>query len=337
MRKINFENQSLDFHNEQSALEAIEQQGFSIPSRCRQGNCHSCVLHCDEFEPHHSSPINAPEFSVYGLGEEQKSMGLFLSCQCQGSELPTHAVLNIQLAKLNMNSASVIEKKSLNSRVFSIKFTSNLTWQAGQFINIHTPHGERSYSIASIPEEGVIELHISKIPNGVVSNYLFKHAKVGGKFTISNANGECFYHPLINDKPLLLIGTGSGLAPLVGILKQAIKSKHKHDIHLYIAQGEPEFHYYQKQLNRLEKKHDQVFIHYICRRNTKRINIESELGYTMRIGELEDMIKQDFNNLQPFGAFICGAPKMVRNMQIQCIRSKMDRNNIRIDAFEDSQ
>jgi len=156
---------------------------------------------------------------------------------------------------------------------------------------------------------------------------------VGSKFTLSNANGDCFYHPLIANKPLLLIGTGSGLAPLVGILKQAIKSKHEEDTHLYIAQGEPEFHYYQKQLNRLDKKHANVHIHYVCRRNSNNVELENN----MQMGELEAIIKNDFDNLQPFGAFICGAPQMIRNMQIQCIMSRMDRSNIRVDAFEDSQ
>jgi len=332
MRTIIFEEQTLAFGNDQSALEALEKKGFLVPSRCRQGNCHSCVLHCNEFEHSHPANLSAPDNSVYGLDDKQKSMGLFLSCQCKGSEILADSTLNMQLAKLDVNSANVIEKKSLNNRIFSIKFTCNTKWQAGQFVNIHTPLGERCYSIASTMDEGVIELHISKKLNGKVSNYLFENATVGSKLTISNASGDCFYHPLITKKPLLLIGTGSGLAPLVGILKQAIKSKHQEDIHLYIAQGEPQFHYYQKQLNRLDKKHDNVFIHYVCRRNSNHVELENN----MIVGELEAIIKTDFENLKPFGAFICGSPLMVRNMQIQCIMSRMDRSNIRVDLFEDN-
>ncbi|MCJ8313380.1 MAG: 2Fe-2S iron-sulfur cluster binding domain-containing protein [Pseudomonadales bacterium] len=332
MRTIIFEEQTLAFGDDQSVLEALENKGFLVPSRWRQGNCHSCVLHCNEFEYSHPTNLSAPDNSVYGLDDKQKSMGLFLSCQCKGSEILADSTLNMQLAKLDVNSANVIEKKSLSDRIFSIKFVCNTKWQAGQFVNIHTPFGERSYSIASIVDEGVIELHISKKLNGKVSNYLFNNATVGSKFTISNANGDCFYHPFISKKPLLLIGTGSGLAPLVGILKQAIKSKHEEDIHLYIAQGEPQLHYYQKQLNRLDKKQNNLTIHYVCRRNSDNIELENN----MRVGELEDIIKNDFENLQPFAAFICGSPQMVRNMQIQCIMNRMDRSNIRVDPFEDN-
>ncbi|BCE00288.1 FAD-binding oxidoreductase [Marinicellulosiphila megalodicopiae] len=338
MRTINYQDHSIEFSDDKTALEAIESQGLNIQSRCRQGNCHACVLQCDEFDFNHQrsdsnaqANVSAPDNSIYGLDAKQVSMGLFLSCQCKGSDFSKDTNLTMRAAKVNVNSASVIEKKSLNDRVFSIKFTCNITWQAGQFINIHSPLGERSYSIASIQDEGVIELHISKKLNGKVSNYLFENAKVGSKFAISNANGDCFYHPFIYDKPLILIGTGTGLAPLVGILKQAIKNKHEQDMHLYIAQGEPEFHYYQKQLNRLAKKHDNLKLNYICRRNSLNI----ELDNTMRVGELEDIIKQDHLSLKPFGAFICGAPDMVRNMQIQCILSQMDRSNIRVDSFED--
>ncbi len=123
------------------------------------------------------------------------------------------------------------------------------------------PEGcRRSYSIANIPEEdGYIELHIKLIPKGCMSNWIKNAAHPGSKVHLQGPMGACFYvNPKHECFPLVLAGTGTGLAPLAAIVRVAIRQRHQGDITLIHGGVCAEDLYLDAELTRLAGQHEQL-------------------------------------------------------------------------------
>jgi ferredoxin-NADP reductase len=79
---------------------------------------------------------------------------------------------------------------------------------------------ERSYSIASPPGNGPVELTVERIDDGEVSPYLTDAAQQGDQFELRGPIGGYFVRHLTDERPLLLIAGGSGLVPLMSMLRE---------------------------------------------------------------------------------------------------------------------
>ena len=114
-----------------------------------------------------------------------------------------------------------------------IRCDAPISFRPGQYVTIMREDLARSYSIASLPEEGELELHVRRISGGKMSGWLHDEASAGERVTVLGPSGECFYVPGKEDQPMLLVGTGTGLAPLYGILRDALRQGHRGPIHLF--------------------------------------------------------------------------------------------------------
>lgn len=95
--------------------------------------------------------------------------------------------------------------------------------QAGQHVDVRltAPDGyqaQRSYSISSAPQASQLELLVDYVPDGEISPYLTREARVGDRFELRGPIGGYFIWTAAQGGPLLLIAGGSGIAPLASIL-----------------------------------------------------------------------------------------------------------------------
>jgi ferredoxin-NADP reductase len=110
-------------------------------------------------------------------------------------------------------------------RVTSIFLRSALgSYQAGQHVDVRltAPDGyqaERSYSIASAPGADSIELAIERLEGGEISPYFHEVARPGDTFEIRGPIGGHFVWRSTDGGPLLLIGGGSGVVPLMAMVR----------------------------------------------------------------------------------------------------------------------
>jgi len=110
-------------------------------------------------------------------------------------------------------------------RVTSIFLRSALgPYQAGQHVDVRltAPDGyqaERSYSIASAPGADSIELAIERLEGGEVSPYFDEEARPSDTFEIRGPIGGHFVWRSTDGGPLLLIGGGSGVVPLMAMVR----------------------------------------------------------------------------------------------------------------------
>jgi ferredoxin-NADP reductase len=95
---------------------------------------------------------------------------------------------------------------------------------AGQHVDVRLTsddgyQAERSYSIASPPEDSRLALTIERLPDGELSSYLCGNARVGDRFELRGPVGGYFVWRASDGGPLLLVAGGSGIVPLMCMLR----------------------------------------------------------------------------------------------------------------------
>ncbi len=317
MATITFSGTAYSCHADETVLEALIRQGAEPPSSCRSGSCQTCMMRAVEGTP--------PPDSQKGLKPTLQHRGFFLACICRTTtDMQVALAGNEALPKVLV---TVISKTQLNPQTLRLRLqpASPFEFQAGQFINLHRPDGLiRSYSIASLPSEGVVELHVELLPNGQMSQWLHDQINPGDQFNIDGAHGDCFY---LGEKPqqnMLLIGTGSGLAPLWGIARAALEQGHQGEIHLFHGSRSAERLYLVDELNALTRQHSNF--HY-----TPCLSGNDSQGFTA--GRANEVALKQFPKLNGWSVYLCGHPEMVNNTKRDCFLAGAGFQEIYADPF----
>ena len=96
--------------------------------------------------------------------------------------------------------------------------------RAGQHVDVRLTaedgyQAQRSYSIASAPEAERLELTVEELPDGEVSPYLVEDAQPGDQFEVRGPIGGYFTWHAGLSGPVLLVAGGSGIVPLMAMLR----------------------------------------------------------------------------------------------------------------------
>ncbi|MFC1750096.1 FAD-binding oxidoreductase [Pseudomonadota bacterium] len=223
--------------------------------------------------------------------------------------------------------ATLKEKTTLSDKIFRLRFKcdSPFDFQPGQFINLHRQDGlVRSYSIASLPSENTVELHIELIDNGQMSNWLRDELQLGETVELDGPHGECFYIQGALEQKLLLVGTGSGLAPLWGIARDALTQGHQGEIHLFHGSRETDKIYLTEELKQLATEHSNFFY-------TPCISGENIPGYTH--GRANETALEQHPKLGGWRIYLCGHPEMVNGTKKKAFLAGASFNEIYADPF----
>src|SRR5262245_33445840 len=217
-----FEGDRISLAPGETVLQVIERHGGALPAYCRRGVCRACIVKARRGA--------VPAAAQRGLKESHRDQGLFLACQCQPTE-------ELELERCGAGRAlpSRVERvEPLAGGVLRLflSLPEGLAYQAGQFIQLERPADglSRAYSIASLPGN-LLELHVAQRPGGAMSSWLATAA--GEPVLLRGPFGECHYLAGELERPLCLAGSGTGLAPLLGVVRAALAAGHRAPIRLY--------------------------------------------------------------------------------------------------------
>jgi ferredoxin-NADP reductase len=138
---------------------------------------------------------------------------------------------------------------------------------------------ERSYSIASAPEEARVALTVERIDDGEVSPYLAGELVVGDQFEVRGPVGGHFTWRAVDGGPLLLVAGGSGLVPLMAMLRHRAAVASRADARLLVSAREVEALLYRDELERLGGAGDGLSITYTL----TRVRPEGWTGFARRV------------------------------------------------------
>ena len=317
MPKVIYGGQSYEC-GDQSVLVCLTAQGVPVPSSCHSGLCQTCMMQ--------AISGNIPENAKAGLKDTLAAQNYFLPCICHPLEDIEVVLPDVLMGKLQ---AQVTGIEYLNADILGIKLKpcQPFEYTAGQFINFFKDDfTARSYSLASVPAlEEELFLNVRKVPNGVVSGWIFNKLKTGDTVTISEASGDCFYVPGKPEQDILLIGTGSGLAPLYGIIRDALRNGHTGNINLYHGSCNIEGFYLVEELGKLAQTYSN-FSYVPCVSKG-----EAPEGYAR--GMVLDVALNDNPDLSGWRIFLCGHPEMVKSAQQKTFLAGASMQEIFADPF----
>lgn len=185
---------------------------------------------------------------------------------------------------------------------------------------------QRSYSIASTPEEPNIALTVERLEDGEVSSYLCDEARVGDQFELRGPIGGYFTWQVADGGPLLLVGGGSGLVPLVSMLRHRSAVHATLDARLLVSTSSWDDVLYRADLDRFAA--EGVMVHYTLTRQSP----PGWAGWSRRVdAEMLRDVGPD-PRLRP-RAFVCGPTPFVEHVADLLVEAGHDPRMVKTERF----
>ncbi|MCA9650909.1 MAG: 2Fe-2S iron-sulfur cluster binding domain-containing protein [Myxococcales bacterium] len=303
----------------ETVLDGLLRAGADVAHACRSGACKACALQ--------AAPGSVPEAAQQGLRASERRRGVFLACQCRPqADLEVHAADHADEV-----GAEVIEVAPLSATVTRLRLRpdSPLSHRAGQYVAMRRADGlTRSYSIASLPQEPWVELHVGLVPGGQMSRWVVQQARPGDRVSLRGPYGDCVYVPEEPQAPLLLVGVGTGVAPLWGVAREAVAAEHRGPIVVIEAAATPAGLYLHEPWRALARAHERVEL-------LSCVLAGGDRG-ELREAPVDAVAGERFRELgAPKDAFalLCGDPPIVHRLRRGLFLAGLSSRRIFADAF----
>jgi len=186
-----------------------------------------------------------------------------------------------------------VRQETAEAVTLVIERPGGVSYEAGQFLTLVLPleGGElrRSYSLSSTPlDGGPFEITIKRVAGGAASGWLHQAMRAGVTLRVRGPSGAFVYRPAEAPGRLVLVGGGSGITPLMGILRTALAATPQVPVFLLYANRSPADVIFREELSRLAAAHPQLAVKHVleepgeglpCRQGrVERADLEEALG-----------------------------------------------------------
>lgn len=316
MFTLHYQGRIINVRESENVLDAFLRQGVEIPFSCRNGTCHTCLQRCVEGE--------LPERSQQGLRAELIAQGYFKACCC----VPLGDMKVVPPAAI-FSPALLHSKEMLSPLVGRLLFEppGNFGYRPGQFINLRRRDGVvRSYSLAGLPEDYFLEIHVQRREGGQMSNWLLDILQLGDEIEMCGPEGDCYYSQSMQGHPLLLVATGTGIAPVYAVVLDALKHGHASPIHVYHGGSEERQFYLREQWCVLARQH--VNLHY-----HECLSGAGNVPLAMQAGRVHEVAFTQQTDLQGWHVFLAGHVMMVEGGEQLAAERGVVAANLHSEAF----
>ena len=289
-------------------LDALLGAGIALPYSCRAGSCQACLVRCVAGEPEDAKPE--------ALDAERRQQGWRLACQCRVS-----GPLQLEVFDPGKDAlpAQVQACDWLSERVLRLRLLPQqpLRYRAGQHLLLWTAAGiARPYSLASLPgEDACLEFHIDCGRPGAFCDAA-RQLQVGDGLRLGALSGAALhYDPDWQEKPLWLLGAGTGLAPLWAVLREALRQGHQGPIRVVHVASSSAEHYLAGALLALAERHPHVQVELV-----EGPQLPALLA-TLRLASRQTV------------ALLCGGPEIVDVVSRRLYLAGLPRSQLLSDLF----
>jgi len=301
---------------------------LNLPHSCKRGNCGSCRARLLQGE------IYYPNGRPLGLTDAQTAQGLVLLCQARA-----RGDVSIEIFEQTTPGQTVL--KRLPARVqraqrlshdvmalyLKLPVAEDFHFQAGQYIDIMLSGGRRrSFSIASAPGNSrVLEVHVRRVAGGEFSEPLFQTDAPDGKLvTIEGPLGQFVYRA--GDAPLLMVGGGTGIAPLLSLLRHLGEQGIERDMALYWGVRSERDLYAQADLENFAAP--AAAARYVP------VLSEPSGAWPGRRGWVHEAVLEDIGDLRRHDVYAAGPPAMIEAVRREFVRHGADPRRLFFDSFD---
>ena len=313
-------------------LFSLQDEGIFIPSACGgKGTCAYCKVKVLEG----GGPV-LPTETPY-LSPEELEESVRLSCQVKvrndlSIEIPEELFL-IKEFKVRVDRLEDLTEYVKGATLKIVEPKENITYKPGQYIQLEIPKYKlsktpefRAFSMASFPEESnKVELYIGLVEKGIVSTYVHDFLKEGDELVMRGPFGDFYYKD--SDRDILMIATGTGLAPIMSILRYMRKEKIGRKTTLFFGTRMEEDLYCVEELEELEKE----LPSFVYIPTLSRAADQSPWGGEK--GRVTDLIDRQIPQGADLDIYICGSPEMVDACMETLKKKRISENRIYFDKF----
>jgi ferredoxin-NADP reductase len=232
-------------------------------------------------------------------------------------------------------SVTKITSETAKVKTFTFQLPAWSTHRAGQHydIRVTAPDGyvaQRSYSIASAPERaGEIDLTIELVEGGEVSTFLHEVVRVGDRIEVRGPIGGYFvWEAPSHDGPLLLVAGGSGVVPMMSMLRHRAAARVTVPVRLLYSSRTFDDVIYRAELESLAAKGDGLEVFHTLTRS-------QPAGWTGYARRIDDSMLAEVS--RPFGAkalaFICGPTALVESAATSLEVAGLPAQRIKTERF----
>lgn len=309
---------------------ALREKGSVLPYGCRNGTCGSCmgtIL---------SGEVVYPDGRPPALSEREEAEGKALLCQARPrSDLVIEAreVKSGQDLPVKILPCRVERRELLAPDVMRLYLkppsAERLQFLAGQYVDILLADGRRrGFSLANAPHaDELLELHVRHVPGGFFTDYVFNKMKDKALLRFQGPLGTFFLREE-SSRPIILMGGGTGFAPLKGILEHAFHIGLDRSLHLYWG-ARARIDLYLDELPRQWEKERPNF-----RYTPVLSEPRPEDDWTGRTGWVHEAVVADYPDLSGYEAYMSGPPAMIDAAKSAFAARGLPENQLFYDSFD---
>ena len=204
---------------------------------------------------------------------------------------------------------------------------------AGQHVDVRLTaddgySAQRSYSIASAPANGNLELTVQRLPDGEVSSYLADLLEVGYPLELRGPIGGWFVWEPDTQAPVMLVAGGSGVVPLMAMIRTREAAGSKAPFRLVYSVRSPDTELYKNELAERQRRGDGLDVTYVYTRTTPP-------GWPVRPGRISPgvLASAGWPPGQHPAVFVCGPTPFVEAVANLLVNAGHDPRNIKTERF----
>jgi CDP-4-dehydro-6-deoxyglucose reductase, E3 len=322
--------QTFDVEEGEAVLTAALRQGVMLPYGCKNGACGSCKGKIV------SGTVDYGHYHARVLTEAERAHGKALFCQAKPLgelviECRTIGAAKDIAVRLLPCRVQQLEKVADDVMIVRLKLPANerLQFLAGQYIDFLLKGGERrSFSMANAPHtDDLLELHIRQVAGGNFTEHVFGKMKERDILRLEGPLGSFFLRE-DSAKPIVLVASGTGFAPIKSIVESAVHRKITRPMVLYWGARRPKDLY----LNSLPESWAREHPHF------RYVPVISEARpedqWSGRTGFVHRAVMQDLPDLSAHQVYACGVPIMVDSARKDFIaQCRLPEDEFYADSF----
>ena len=294
----------------ESVLAAAIRAGVGLPYGCKDGACGACKCQKTQGTVVHGS------YQSKALSAEEEAAGWVLTCCAvaqtdvvlQSRQVTDESAFPIKKMPVRVTSMTAQSPDVVQLRL-QLPASEPLRYHAGQYVEFLLRDGvRRAYSMANAPHTlsatPSIELHIRHMPGGLFTDHVFGSMKEKEILRIEGPFGS-FYLREDSDKPIILLASGTGFAPVKALIEQLQFKGSRRAVTLYWGGRRPADLYMDAWVR--ERMADMPQLRYV----PVVSDAVPEDGWSGRSGFVHQAVLDDFADLSGHQVYACGAPIVV--------------------------
>ena len=232
------------------------------------------------------------------------------------------------------------ETKDAVSILFNVpqELKANYNFIAGQYLNLKlTLDGQeirRAYSICSSPESGELRIAVKAVKDGVFSPFANTKLKAGDIIEVGTPEGKFTFEPQAErQKNYVAFAAGSGITPIMSILKSVLKNEPKSSFVLVYGNKTPEETIFHQELHDLQLQYvGRLFVHYVY----SQAKADNALFGRIEKSAVNFVLKNKHKELEFDKFYLCGPEEMINKVTDVLKEHNVKDSAIKFELFASS-